>query len=154
MMIFSLFWERLGNRHIFQPGCDRGLPHMYISRKTNPSTHNYFVRFSTLECKSLILWLNLFSITYRSALRLCIAEHRLMNITCDDGWVQYNRSCYKYVPTATEWIGAYRACQEQNSYLADVHSDEELDFLISKILKSIDNFEFSFLFIVLCINIL
>ena len=76
-----------------------------------------------------------------------------MNITWEDGWIQYNRSCYKYVRTATYWTSAFRACQAQNSYLADVYSDEELDFLISKILKSIDNFEFNFLFIVLFINI-
>ena len=76
-----------------------------------------------------------------------------MNITCDEGWVQYNRSCYKYVPTFTYWTAAFRECQAQNSYLADVDSDEELTFLMSKILKSIDNSELYLFFIVLFIDI-
>ena len=70
-----------------------------------------------------------------------------MNITCEDGWIQYNRSCYKYVRTATYWTSAFRACQAQNSYLADVDSDEELDFLMSKILNSIDYSDFFHCFV-------
>uniref|UniRef100_A0A8C8RFU3 C-type lectin domain-containing protein n=1 Tax=Pelusios castaneus TaxID=367368 RepID=A0A8C8RFU3_9SAUR len=50
---------------------------------------------------------------------------------CDDGWVQYQDSCYKPVMEPKKWSEAEMACQSyrKNAHLASIHSAEENDFI-------------------------
>uniref|UniRef100_A0A8C3HU74 C-type lectin domain-containing protein n=1 Tax=Chrysemys picta bellii TaxID=8478 RepID=A0A8C3HU74_CHRPI len=59
---------------------------------------------------------------------------------CDEGWVQYQGSCYKAVMEPTNWHEAEVACQShgRNSHLASIHSAEENDFIFHLMGKPLD----------------
>ena len=68
MFIFLLISGKLWIGHIFRTCGNRCFLMMYNSRKTNASTHIFFVSFSLLECKSITSWLNQLSIECRTTL--------------------------------------------------------------------------------------
>ncbi|KAM9148610.1 regenerating islet-derived protein 4-like [Pangshura tecta] len=59
---------------------------------------------------------------------------------CNDGWVQYQDSCYKASMEPMKWPDAEVACQSygKNSHLASIHSAEENDFIFHLMGKPLD----------------
>uniref|UniRef100_A0A452H1T6 C-type lectin domain-containing protein n=1 Tax=Gopherus agassizii TaxID=38772 RepID=A0A452H1T6_9SAUR len=59
---------------------------------------------------------------------------------CNEGWVQYQDSCYKASMEPMKWPDAEVACQSygKNSHLASIHSAEENDFIFHLMGKPLD----------------
>ncbi|KAH3815670.1 hypothetical protein DPMN_144201 [Dreissena polymorpha] len=50
-------------------------------------------------------------------------------IKCPHGFEEYNHACYTVVKDAVAFVDAYRRCEAMNSYLLNVDSTPELNFL-------------------------
>ena len=50
-------------------------------------------------------------------------------ITCDDGWGEFENSCYKFTHEAKEYSVAESDCAANGAHLASIHSEEEMEFI-------------------------
>ncbi|XP_071488284.1 macrophage mannose receptor 1-like [Diadema antillarum] len=54
-------------------------------------------------------------------------------IRCPTDWSRYGSHCYLVQQDQTDWYTASRACEDLDSSLASVHSDEEMKHIVSKL---------------------
>ncbi|XP_045165701.1 brevican core protein-like [Mercenaria mercenaria] len=50
---------------------------------------------------------------------------------CQEGWFFFNGSCYYLGDMNLDWLSAVAACNESGAYLAEIQSQQELDFLVT-----------------------
>ena len=62
--------------------------------------------------------------------------------TCDVGWISYDGHCYLVVEEITTWDDASDYCGRNGSYLIEITSDEERDFVNETILSNYNGKEF------------
>ena len=48
---------------------------------------------------------------------------------CEEGWKEYENSCYKVVVERKAWNGAENDCVKRGAHLASIHSPEEMTFV-------------------------
>ncbi|XP_021342186.1 perlucin-like protein isoform X2 [Mizuhopecten yessoensis] len=56
-------------------------------------------------------------------------------VRCGTGWVYYDNNCYWFSQTSKTWEEAIEICENKNSYLADIRSDEENRFVKMKLIS-------------------
>ena len=58
-------------------------------------------------------------------------------LDCEPGWDLFEKNCYKFFMEQKNQSSAKKACVDSGAHLISIHSDEENQFLNSKITKSI-----------------
>ena len=71
--------------------------------------------------------------------RLGIKQHQIIPKTatttelglhlCEEGWKKFNGHCYLVVESFKTWDNANAYCEKQSSYLIEITTDEELEFV-------------------------
>lgn len=51
---------------------------------------------------------------------------------CAEGWTEFMGSCYIHFDERETWAGAEQRCQELNSHLVSITSQQEQDFVKSE----------------------
>ena len=54
---------------------------------------------------------------------------------CPSNWPNFQRNCYKLFNTQLTWADAQTHCQQENSHLASILSEEEHQFIINKFVR-------------------
>ena len=55
---------------------------------------------------------------------------------CQPGWDYFNSSCYQFRAWENTWAINENVCVEENAHLASIHSDEDVEFVLSIVYKS------------------
>nr|XP_022312034.1 perlucin-like protein [Crassostrea virginica] len=55
---------------------------------------------------------------------------------CDVGWSRFESHCYLYNETTVSWQDAKMFCESQGAYLLEVESQQEMDWVTEKLLKT------------------
>ena len=58
-------------------------------------------------------------------------------LLCEEGWIHFNDSCYILVESRKTWDIASDYCGMGDSYLIEINSDEELDFVKDTLLSTV-----------------
>ncbi|XP_053537563.1 lactose-binding lectin l-2-like isoform X1 [Ictalurus punctatus] len=54
-----------------------------------------------------------------------VKEAEECSTCCPNGWVRYERRCYKYQATYMDWASAEKHCLDLNAHLVSIHSENE-----------------------------
>ena len=52
-----------------------------------------------------------------------------LDTVCEEGWEEFENSCYKHFPEVHDWTAAKDDCVEKGAHLVSIHSIEELHFV-------------------------
>ncbi|XP_033759265.1 C-type lectin domain family 17, member A-like [Pecten maximus] len=62
----------------------------------------------------------------------------LIPLTCPEGWVLYDQSCYLFsLWRFASWLAARDYCQSKDAYLAEIRSDPENEFVKTQLRKMV-----------------
>ncbi|MCJ8731251.1 hypothetical protein PDJAM_G00197360, partial [Pangasius djambal] len=55
---------------------------------------------------------------------------------CPDGWVKFDRRCFKYEATSMDWASAEKYCLNLGANLISIHSEDEYQWFKSFVLAA------------------
>ena len=55
--------------------------------------------------------------------------------SCEKGWTKFDGHCYLIVKESKTWDGALASCREKNSYLIEITTDKEMEFVSDSLLS-------------------
>ena len=58
---------------------------------------------------------------------------------CEEGWISFDSHCYLIVQEYNSWDNASSYCECKESYLVEIDTDTELNFLRDEVLSVLDN---------------
>ena len=62
--------------------------------------------------------------------------------TCDDGWQRFNGHCYLFVDQWKTWDDALSYCEARSSYLLEITSDTEYEFVGTELVRLLRKYGF------------